>query len=155
MRLYGILILAIAAMLPTSCKKANNNSVIPSITYGGISPNTVKSGNGKDTVFVKLILNDGDGDLGNDPNSGIHDVYLKDSRTGETNKYFFPAIPSDAIKAEKGVQIYVTIKVEAGLFLVLRPDHPTGDTLSYDIYVKDKAGNNSNTITTEPIYITP
>ena len=138
-----------------SCKKQKNNNDKPVITFMSMNPNTVISGNGKDTVSISFRVVDGNGDITHgDPNKG-YDIYLKDSRTGSDIQFMFPEIPEGTIDPNEGVNAVCTINIYAALFLLVRPDHVTGDTLTYDIYVKDKADNISNIITTPKIYIQP
>ena len=49
----------------------------------------------------------------------------------------------------------ITLRLHAANFLLLCPDKPNGDTLRYEIYLKDKNGVESNRVTTSDIYITP
>ncbi len=137
-----------------SCSKAVKKDPVPFIVYTGLTPNKVASGSAKDTVSIKFTLTDGDGDLSN---GSTEDVFLKDSRstTGEEIKLTMPVIPTDVVKTDEGIHAFVTVRVYAALFLVLRPDRPNGDTLTYEVYVKDRAGNKSNVIQTQPIYIQP
>jgi hypothetical protein len=154
MRSYLVL-MATATLILGACKKKANIGTSPIITYQRLVPNTVQSGSAKDTVNIIFTIQDGDGDIGNDPQTGVHDIYLKDSRSNQENPYFLPTIPSDAIIPGEGINAACTLRVYASLFLLLRPDHPDGDTLDYEIYVKDKAGHKSNVIKTDKIYITP
>jgi hypothetical protein len=138
----------------SSCKKSSNLSKIPSIAYIGISTDSVNSGSSTQKIDLTFNFTDGDGDLGNDPKSGVYDIYTTDSRDDSAYNYFFPAQLPDVIEPGKGIEGSCTITIDAA-FLILRPDHPKGDTLHFDVYIRDKAGNTSNHITTSNIYIKP
>lgn len=145
---------AICILALSSCKKSSNMSKIPSIAYIGMSTDSVHSGNSTETIELTFNFADGDGDLGNDPRTGVYDIYTTDSRNDSAFNYFFPSQLPDVIDPSRGIQGSCTITIQAA-FLMLRPDHPKGDTLRFDVYIKDKAGHNSNHFTTPDIYIKP
>lgn len=138
-----------------ACQKEKAGNTPPSISDLAISPNTVNNGDARDTVFVTFKVTDRNGDLGNDPYKKQFDVFLKDSRDHNETGFPFPEIPKDIQSSGKGITAFATVKINAGLFLQLRQDRPEGDTLYYEVYVKDRAGNMSNKLSTPLIYITP
>ncbi len=155
MKLYNILlIVAVSGFI--ACKKTSTDNPVPVIAYSGISTDSINNGSSKDTLSITFTIVDGDGDLGNDPNVS-NDIFLKDSRsvTNEEIGFLMPEIPKGVIKEGGSANIHCTVNVSAAQFLLLRPTRPLGDTLSFDIYIKDRAGNKSNIITTHPIYIYP
>jgi hypothetical protein len=139
----------------TACQK-NTISKIPQIRFQSLTPDSVKAGSGLDTVNITFYLTDGDADLGNDPNGTNYDIYIRDSRTDTFKGYFFPSISSEAEDATKGIEGYCTFQ-QLGAFLIPRADsaHLNGDTLYYEIYIKDRAQHESNHITTPNVYILP
>ncbi len=141
----------------TSCKKKTTGPVEPGISFSKMAPTTVRSGNSEDTVFIQFNVSDADGDLGNDPSSNNYDIYVKDSRDTTVNGFFFPNIPKEVTETGKGVRGVCTLRIYASLFLIKRTDlqHENGDTLHYEIYIKDKAQHTSNIIQTPNIYILP
>lgn len=156
MKTYIAIFIVLLSVLSTSCKKKKKGSVIPSIGFIELTPNTVRSGNSEDTVFIRFKITDGDADLGNTIGSNLADIYVKDSRDTTENGYYFPTIPKEVLANNAGVTGECTLKVYASLFLIKRSDiaHENGDTLHYDIYVKDRAQHKSNVIKTPDIYIT-
>jgi hypothetical protein len=138
-----------------SCKHSTPLSDIPSIRLVSMTPDSVRAGS-QDTVYITFSLADGDADLGNDPNGTVYDIYMKDSRVDTFQGYFFPTISSDVTDAGKGVEGTCVFK-QLAAFLVPRDSlHMiTGDTLFYEIYIKDKAQHESNHITTPKLYIRP
>lgn len=144
-------ILALVAVTFGACTK-NKGSKIPSIGEVSVFPQTVRAGVPNDTVFISFKVADGDGDLGQAPSSGKYDIYLRDKRTDSIIGYYFPEIPKEIADGKDGVDGNCTVIINAA-FLQLRPDHPELDTLQYEIYITDKAGNESNRITTWDIYL--
>jgi len=147
--MVALMLLAFAA-----CHK-NSMSKIPKIALVSMTPDSVRAGNSFDTVFIIFHLQDGDADLGNDQSGTKYDIYMKDSRNDSVQGYFFPPIDQKIENPQYGIQGYCTFKLQ-GAFLIPRSDHIlTGDTVHYDIYIKDRAQNESNHITTPDIYIKP
>ncbi len=147
---------ALAILGLSACsKKGGNGKNAPSISYISMTPNTVLSGNAKDTVFISFNVADKDGDLGVDANTG-YDIYLKDSRdNAPAQGLSFPSLPEEITEDNNGIKAVCTIRIYASLFLIKRTDpiHAKEDTLTYEIYVRDRASHESNRITTPPIYI--
>ena len=150
--LTAVLLCGLAA-----CKKGNNWSKTPNITLKQLAPNTVRAGNSEDTVFVSFSYTDGDADLGVDPQSGFYDIYMKDSRDTTVFRYLFPPIEDDMRDPDRGMEGTFTVFVHAA-FLLPRQDSlhlATGDTLQYELYIRDRAGHESNRIITPDIYLLP
>jgi hypothetical protein len=152
-----ITLFALLALGILSCKKENTASKVPVISSLEIFPDSVKSGSAEDTLLVAFLVSDGDGDLGNDAASMKFDIFFKDNWGNNPFPFYFPDIPDELVDKTKGIIARCTVQVPAAQFLVLRPDpiHATGDTVKYEIYVEDRAGNKSNTLTTPEIYIKP
>lgn len=151
---YSILITAFLVLAFAACTK-NNISKIPQISSVSLSPNEVKAGSSSDTVYLGFHFRDGDADLGNDQSTANYDIFLVDNRNIEdTLAFFFPAIDESVKNPDYGLEGNCTIKLLAA-FLEPRPDHLQGDTLHYDLYIKDVAGNVSNHLTTPDIYLLP
>ncbi len=153
MKIYIVSILLVVFGLVASCKKTKNNNIVPVITFQGLDSNTVVSASSEDTVYIRFQVVDADGDIAHDKNTD-RDIAIIDSRTSQKLEYYYPDIPSGAINPENGVNAFVTLKVYAA-FIETRLDHPKGDTLTYDLYVTDRAGHQSNVITTPKIYVLP
>ncbi len=130
--------------------KGNNP---PEINFVGLSGNTMKVGSNQ-YINVNFNFSDKNGNLGNTPSSGNFDIYTIDNRDTEMVNYYFPQELPDYIDPTQGVSGQCALGIQAA-FLALRPDHPDGDTLRLEIYIKDKAGNESNRFTTPDIYLTP
>jgi hypothetical protein len=138
-----------------ACEKEQGMGPVPNIALvAPLKPVSVKAGSSRDSVLITFNFTDGDADLGNSPSSGQYDIYTTDSRDTAQYNYFFPNGMTDVVIPGKGIQGTCNLKVEAA-FLLLRPDHPDGDTLHYDLYIKDRAGHESNRVKTADIYLVP
>ena len=121
-------------------------SKIPHISLVGFLPADSMLAN-IDTVLLEFKFTDGDGDIGNDTISVIH---VKDIRTDSTGiaKFSFPDIDGSIEDPKKGL---------TGV-CVFSPGMPhprfdsvhmlNGDTLYYEVYITDRANNESNHIIT-------
>jgi hypothetical protein len=153
-----LLLCALFSSAIFSCKKSSN-SPIPFLALIRLSPDTVRNGNPADTVYINFRFSDGDGDLGNDPARGRYDIYMADNRGGglDTLRYFFPEIPDDAIDPVNGISGEGSLAV-GGPSIRLRSDtvyQNNGDTVRYTMWIRDKAGNNSNPVLLPLISIRP
>ena len=154
--LLSLSILLLAGI--AACKK-NNNSNVPVIAFISFTPDSVHAGSLTDTAKLAFGFKDGDGDLGNDATSGKYDVFLRDSRdtTIPILSFIFPPIPDDARDPVNGLDGQGVIALRA-LYLLPRQDtlHKLhGDTLTYQMWITDRAGNVSDTITTSRLIIRP
>ena len=157
------LFLSIAMMI--ACTKPPDYSDTPEIQFVGFSKSVLKQGFSRNDDFTQMIVSftDGDGDLGGDT---ISTVYFDDLRTpGEDFLEFgAPLIP------EQGTGNGIS-----GEFIILLPTtcciHPdpdlaqdgcnadfagtgiTRDTVIYEVYILDRAGNKSNVIKTDPLIL--
>lgn len=111
----------------------------------------------KDTAYIQFKFVDGDADIGVDNTKSA--VYLKDLRfdTAVFTKNDFPEIDESIQDPLKGLQgtIYLLPYMEQQP--VCRQDsvHKYGDTIVYELYITDRAGNESNHIVTKPLFIKP
>jgi hypothetical protein len=146
-RQYSALIILFGGILALyCCKKAPTYPVIPALTWVNATPNPVKIGT--DSLVLKFAFTDGDGDLGEaDTSIFVTDIRPNSINTPFTYTFNLPTIPS------KGSYKQITGNISINMFSnnSCRPGRDIRDTVSYSIYVKDKAGHKSNTITTPPI----
>lgn len=137
----------IATLLFTSgCKKDELPiSNTPAIKFLSISPNpAVKY---QDEIEIKIEYTDGDGDLGeNTPD--VKNLFVTDKRNNVTSEFRINQLaPSGS-----------SIIIKGSLLIKLTPqgfvdDNNTSETTTFSIYVKDRAGNQSNTIETSTLTI--
>lgn len=143
-----------------SCINAPDYPDEPLIEYIGISKNTLDQSNfNTDSLFLKFSFTDGNGDLGHNPNDTARNIYIRDLRTGLIQDRFkSPFIP------EEGIGNGITGNIELLLYTTccrypgnIMPcevveDIPF-DTVVFEVSIRDRAGNFSNKIQTEPIII--
>ena len=150
---WSLVSLLLCCVVFFSCEK-NTVSKIPHITRLASGPDSMRAT--YDTAYIQFSFTDGDGDLGNDTSSS---VYIKDKRfdTAAYVRYDFPDIDPNIEDPKKGLQ------GKGIVFLLLAPPVPRpdtlhthyGDTTTYEMYITDRARNESNHIITPPIIIRP
>ena len=135
-------------MLLVSCSKETEEiSATPEITFETISPGTVKEF--ADSVVIQLTYTDGDGDLGEN-GSGIENAFITDSRNNLTYTFRIRQLAPD--NANVIIRGKLSIVVPA---VALVNSSSTSETATFDIYIKDRAGHQSNTITTSSVTVVP
>ena len=130
-----------------SCKKDDKIeiSTTPAIEFVSISPGTAVEY--QDKITIVISYKDGDGDLGeNAPD--VKNLFLTDTRNNVTYKYRVSQLaPSGSAIAIQG-----TLAVELKNTAIT--NGAASQAVSYLLYIKDRAGNSSNTITTSAITVT-
>jgi hypothetical protein len=128
-----------------ACKKEKNPiSDTPEIAFVSVTPATLQAYNEKLTFTISYI--DGDGDLGEN-NADAKNFFLVDNRNNVTYHFRIPELaPTGSGIAIKG-NLNVSLD-NAGL---------SGDDsvqiYNYTIYVKDRAGHESNRVGTSPVTV--
>lgn len=91
--------------------------------------------------------------VANDTNFAL---YFKDNRDTFLYREAFPdELINNIPDGEVNISGVITLKLAAPRYLTLLPPKLDGDTLRYEVYMKDKNGVESNKITTSDIYILP
>jgi len=127
-----------------SCKKDDTLSVVPTIEFKSISPSTAQEY--IDDINITISYTDGDGDLGeNTPD--IDNLFVEDSRNGIVYHYRIPQLAPNGNEIAIEGNFNITIN-GSGI-----TNSSNSQQVNYAIYVKDRAGNKSNTITTSNITI--
>lgn len=150
MSVRHLLVLLISMTLVTSCEK-NEVSKIPQIGFLQLTPQVIKAG--RDTAFLQFSIRDGDADLGVKPGANKYDIYIKDLRFDSSDfiGYLFPGIDPGIKDPAKGITGICTFLLIPQL-LYARTDSPRHyffDTARFEVYIVDRAGNNSNRIVTD------
>lgn len=167
-----LLLPAALALVLGACQLTPNYSTTPEI-----APNNVRVAVGRfaggaslDSVVITIDWRDGDGNLGNLPNqtSPPTNYFLKTfKRRGTTFKELVPFLvenynfarldPADATKPAplRGSLTYRKVITftggPAGTIDGVREVLRVGDVLRFEVAIADRAGNRSNTITTNEI----
>ncbi len=147
------------AML-TACANPPDYPVVPHIEFIEMTEDTLRRGAfAADTTEITFSFTDGDGDIGHDDTL---DMFVVDTRTGTFEyQYKVPQVPklgaSNGIKGEIKFSLFSTCCIfppDLGL------DPCEGETASfpydkvvYEIFIKDRAGNQSNVIQADPIFV--
>lgn len=158
LKVYLVLVIFFC-LFQYSCVNAPDYPIEPEITYVGISKNTIVQGvSNIDSLHIYMEFTDGDGDIGT-KDENIFNIFLIDKRTDQLQDQFIaPYVPSagaaNGISGEIDILVYTTC--------CFFPDnippcespaqYPT-DTIQYEIYIKDRAGHESNRILTDLITI--
>ncbi|MCP9753898.1 hypothetical protein EGI26_01820 [Lacihabitans sp. CCS-44] len=159
---FGLAILALS-----SCYKEPDFSMTPNIEFASITKDIRLdqfTGAKKDSIIVSVKFQDGDGDLGfNAEEIGSkvpqtdYNYVVKSFRktkgvftqfnTFETLSGFYPRLKTDdKIGPIEGTLRY-RIEIETAFWPVKK------DTVKFEVYIKDRAGNKSNTVETTPIVL--
>ena len=116
----------------------------PIIEFKSILPTTVQEYS--DDIIITISYSDGNGDLGeNDPD--IHNLFVEDNRNGIVYQFRIPHLAPDNNSIAIEGDFNITIN-GSGI-----TDESSSQQVNYAIYVTDRAGNKSNTITTSTITI--
>ena len=132
-------------LLFTGCKKDDSEfPVEPKIEIVSISPATPTQY--LDPVIITIKYEDGDGDLGEN-NDVVKNCFVTDNRIGITYEYRIKQLgPTDA-------SIPITGNVNIDIGGQVLTDSSSQQNVSFTVYVVDRAGHKSNSLTTTSITI--
>jgi len=129
----------------SSCKKKDEQTNAPQIAFVSISPSSVVEYS--DSVTITFSYDDFDGDLGeNNPN--ISNLFITDTRNNVTYNYRISEL------APSGSAIHIKGNLNAVIKNTAITDNSSSQSFIYAVYVKDRAGNTSNTILSSAITVT-
>ena len=132
------------ALLFFACKKEDALSVVPTIEFQSISPSIAQEY--IDDIIITISYTDEDGDLGeNSPD--INNLFVEDSRNGIVYHYRIPQLAPNG--NEIAIEGNFNIKINGSGIT----NSSTSQQVNYDIFVTDRAGNSSNTVSTSSITI--
>lgn len=145
-----------------SCTKKPDLSPIPSISFGKME-NNEGIYQAVDTTYVVVNFQDGDGDIGFAGNE-TKDLFIIDTREsqGDTILRNIPLVPE--LGAESGitgeirfpiVTCCVPPSIEIPICNPIPDEYPEyqRDTVVFKVFIRDRAGNFSNVIDLDPIYL--
>lgn len=133
------------ALFFSGCKKEEVISSTPSIKFISLTPNpAIKY---QDEITITIEYTDGDGDLGENT-ADVKNLFVTDSRNNVTSEFRIPQLAPDNSN----------IIIRGNLNINLPPqgfadDTQNSETVTYSVYVKDRAGNQSNTIQTDALTV--
>ena len=137
LRFFTLLMLILSMQ---ACKKdVEKWSDIPSITFESISPSAMQEYS--EPVIIKIKYQDGDGDLGQN-NTDISNTFVTDLRNQTVYSFRTRQLaPNDA-----KVSITGNLEIEIPTTWIL--NNSNQESVQYSVYLVDRAGHTSNTITT-------
>ena len=157
--LHNIWCLLVFALL-TACVNPPDFPDEPVLTFEMLTKNELQQGDfNEDSLFVVLSFTDGDGDIGRPSDDTTRDIVVFDNRTGKIQERFkMPEVPEDG--TGNGVEGDITIRIYNTCCLYPRNFPPCSrlaqyplDTISYDIYITDRSGHQSNVVTTPNVVL--
>lgn len=162
---YSIAILLLATTI-FSCLQPPDYPDEPVIEFIGFNKDIIAQGSSeanKDVLTISLSYTDGDGDLSNE--KGEFDIFLEDTRDEVLVPPFrLPVIPEQGTGNGISGEIYLNMdNTPLGLCCIFddknRQDactpsieYPT-DTLTFTIFIVDRAGHVSNKVETTPLIL--
>lgn len=157
MKYITIVLLSVVLL---SCKK-DKYTTAPQISFISLSPNYFNSINLYNSgPVLSLQLTDAEGDLGLKPYEDTCFVYVKNLSVPkitdtvpfyETDSIPFPDL--SGISSPKNLNVRMDVELR-NIRYSDNPNRPFTDTIFFEVYVKDFAGNKSNVIKTPtPLYL--
>lgn len=143
----GSILFVASISLNSGCKKDDDPFAdkAPSIDLLSLTPQVVVEF--EDSLVFNIKYRDNDGDLGeNDPN--VKNLFITDNRIGIVYDYRIQQL------APSGSSIAIEGTLQVVLNSVARTDTSLAqESATFSVYVKDRAGNKSNTVTSGAITI--
>jgi hypothetical protein len=99
------------------------------------------------SITITFSYDDLDGDLGEN-NANATNLFITDSRNNVTYNYRISQLAPD------GANIHIKGNLNAVIKSTAITDNSSSQSVTYSVYIKDRAGNTSNTITTDAITVT-
>ncbi|MCC7232929.1 MAG: hypothetical protein IT242_08310 [Bacteroidia bacterium] len=144
-RTWILLVLFVLWMETGGCKKDEIEfNPVPSIEFVAISPTSVNEFT--DPVIITIKYTDGDGDLGENT-TGVKNCFVRDNRIGITYPFRIQQLAPD----HASIQITGNLDIDIGGQGIT--DSTLQQTATYSVFVTDRAGHQSNTITSGSVLI--
>ena len=137
-------ILGIVGYFFSSCTTVGEISEVPEISFESVAPNVVTEY--QDSLVFTISYRDGDGDLGEN-NTDNDNLFIQDSRNQVAYGFRIQQLAPDnatiAIQGNINVTLPNTAIVNGG----------QSESVSYTIWVVDRAGNESNRVTSSTVTV--
>ena len=144
--MYNKSFLLLILFFVVSCKKEDKKEypIEPTIEFINVSPSELTEGS--DHIIISFKYTDGNGDLGEN-NSTAKNLFVTDNRLGITYSFRIKQLAPD------GSSIPITGTLNTDIGTVFITNSTQQQTANFSLYIVDRAGNQSNTITTSAITI--
>lgn len=156
--IWSILGLGILLMFKSCSIEDPNFALEPAITSVFIDKDTIV--NLEESFTITIGFQDGDGDLGREEGQEAIDAFIVDSRTNFVDSLVIPFIsPQGNVQSISGMLDFVIpseccIPIEAGgVPCTPNAEYDPFDIVTFEVHIKDRAGNISNSVTTPALYI--
>jgi hypothetical protein len=144
-----------------SCVSAPEYPVEPVLTFISYSKNSMKQNFNRSSDYIDILVGftDGDGDLGDEVDGKAADVFIFDTRSAtviENYKvpYVAPQGTGNGINGEMTLRYFTTCcKFPDGSIPCTPSTTYLTDTLRYKLFIKDRAGHESNRLVLPPIIL--
>lgn len=140
---YSLVVAAISSML-NACNTNEPISEVPEISFESVMPNVVTEY--QDSLVFTISYRDGNGDLGEN-NTDNDNVFLQDSRNQVAYGFRIQQLAPDnaniAIQGNLNITLPNTAIVNGG----------QTESVTYTIWVVDRAGNESNKVTSSTVTV--
>jgi hypothetical protein len=140
--IFSAIVLMISVFIFSSCEKDPIiYSEVPEITFESVSSANVNS---TDPLTFRISYTDGDGDLGENTD-GVSNLFLTDSRFSTPYSYRIKQLsPTTSVIIKGSIVIELVSAKLTG---------PAPQTTAFSIYVVDRAGHQSNTVTSPAVTV--
>lgn len=118
----------------------------PSISFVSISPEMVREY--QDSIEIIISYRDAGGDLG-DSDPAIRNLFVRDLRNNIVYAYRIPKLSPD------GSDITVQGNFSVQITNTVITDGSTAQNVSYELYIMDRSGHQSNILTSPEIQVIP
>lgn len=142
---YPIILLGLIFLMPSCKKEIEKWSNTPEISFESISPTSMQEYS--EPIIIKIKYQDGDGDLGEN-NTDLPNTFVTDLR----NQIVYPFRTRQLAPNNTSVPITGILEIEIPTTWIL--NNSNQESVQYSVYMVDRAGNVSNTITTSSVQLT-
>lgn len=139
-------IIFLLGIMLISCKKDDEVDFAPSIEFKSISPGTIEEY--RDSVVITISYLDKNGDLGENETE-IPNAFVRDLRNNLTYSFRIRQLaPNTEIAIQGNLEIVVPQVARIN-------SNSAIESATFEVFVKDRAGSESNKVTTSAVTIVP
>lgn len=157
-----VLLITFCSLIMQSCIDAPSFESVPELSNPRVllSSNPISGALGaQDTVKLLFDFTDGDGDIGYDNNQDTTQVipahvFLTLQEFDSTFTTFtLPVVPQNGGVPDISGTVTLTVLTSTGTYFGACSSNPQVNTITYSVYIKDRADNESNEINFETIQL--